>query len=323
MKYAMLITGIFSALILAGCKPSGTGLSHCTVTDGVSVCSPGASKSSPATLTVDAGSDEYVTEGDAVTLSGSAVLSKYGVLTHEWTQLSGPAVTLRRVGYYDSQFPEVIRFVTPAVQDTDVLVFQYKAKASGGVKNTDTVRVTVVPTSATALCLEAPSFQTSYAWANSGCTINSTDIVGDSRTATVYRQSESEPNDSRESANPLTFPLPVADERFGTSASGSVSGVGGDLDDYYVFTVPETRTYTVYLCNDPLICTRGTIAVDWSLSLSDQDFRILDSTTPNTRHQMDVTLELEAGLPYYVGVHVDQASTPNWDYSVTILSDDN
>ena len=325
MKYAMFITGIFSALILTGCKPSGTGLSHCSVRDGATICRPGGNNrsGSSATLTVDAGSDKVVIEGDAVTLSGSAYYSIFGALTHQWSQLSGPAVTLRMVGSYASQFPEVARFIAPPVQDTEILVFQYKVASSGGVTNKDTVRITVAPTSASALCLEAPLFETSYAWANSGCTINSTGIVGDSRIATVYRQSESEPNDSLESANPLNFPLPIADEKFGTSASGSVNGVGGDLDDYYVFTVPETRTYTVYLCNDPLICTRGTIAVDWYFYLSDQDFRILDGTTPNTRHEMDVTLELEAGLPYYVGVHVDQASTPNWDYSLTILSDNN
>lgn len=325
MKYAIFFAGIVSALILAGCKTNGTGTAHCSVRDGVAVCTPGAinRSSPPATLTVDAGNDKTVTDGDSVTLSGNASRSKISVLTHLWSQLSGPTVTLARVGSYDSQFPAAARFVAPSGQDTELLVFQYKVTGNDGVTNKDTVAITVEPTSASALCLEAPLFATSYAWANGACTINSTNIVGDSRIATVYRQSESESNDSLNSANPLNFPMPNADERFGTSVSGSVNGLGGDLDDFYVFTVPETGMYSVYLCNDPLICIRGTVAVDWYFFLSDQDFRVLDGTTPNTRHEMDVTTELEAGLPYYVGVHVAEANSPNWDYNLTILSDNN
>ncbi len=323
MKYAIIIIGLVAALILDGCKTNGANTAHCSIRDGVSVCTPGAIKSSPpATLAVDAGTNETVTDGDAVTLSGSAFHSKNSILTHLWSQLSGPTVTLAKVGDNNGQYPAA-RFVAPPVQDTELLIFQYKVTGNDGVTNKDTVAITVKPTSASALCLDAPLFATSYAWANSDCTINNTNIAGDSRIATVYTQSESESNDSLDSANPLNFPMPVADERFGTNVSGSVNGVGGDLDDFYVFTVPETRTYTVYLCNDPLICIRGTVAFDWYFFISDQDFRVLDGTTPNSLYEMDVTIELEAGLPYYVGVHVAQANTPNWDYNLTILSDNN
>lgn len=322
MKYAIIIAGLLAALILDGCNKDGPNGAHCVVTENGSVCTPGAirSNSSPATLHVDAGAHKNVTDGDAVTLSGSAHHSKNKILTHQWSQLSGPRVTLAKVRDKHGRYPAA-RFVAPRVQDTALLIFRYKVTGSDGVTNQDTVAITVEPTSASALCLEAPLFATSYAWANTGCTTNSSNIAGDSRIAAVYRQGESEFNDSLESANALNFPMPIADERFGTSVSGSVNGARGDLVDFYVFTVPETRTYTIYLCNDPLICIRGTVAFNWYIFLYDQDFRVLDVTTPNSLYQMDVTNELEAGLPYYVGVHVAQTNSPNWNYNLTILSD--
>jgi hypothetical protein len=181
----------------------------------------------------------------------------------------------------------------------------------------------VEPTSASALCLQAPLFAISYAWTNNGCTTDSTDIAGDSRIATVYRQGEAEPNDSLQSANPLTFPTRAATERIATDIAGSISGVDNDNDDFFVFTPPETGIYEVYLCNDPLVCVRGTKTEKWFLSLSDQNFEVIAGTIGGALQEQAVSLELQAGLPYYVGIHVWDASTTSWEYNLTILSDNN
>jgi hypothetical protein len=124
-------------------------------------------------------------------------------------------------------------------------------------------------------------------------------------------------------ANPLTFPMPVGTERTATDVAGFVSGDGNDLDDFFVFTPPEAGIYEVYLCNDPLVCIRGTVTNEWFLSLSDQNLDVFASTIGGDLEEQVLNVQLEAGLPYYVGIHVGDAATTSWDYNLTILSGGN
>lgn len=189
-----------------------------------------------------------------------------------------------------------------------------------GTTNEDSVIILVEPTSASALCLQAPLFATSYVWANSGCTTGSADISGDTRIATVYRQGEIEPNDQLQLGSALIFPLPVAMERMATNGAGAVNGANNDVDDFFVFTPPETGTYEVFLCNDPLICVRGTKTEKWFLTLRNQGLEVIAETIGGVLQDQKVSLELQAGLPYYVGVHVWDTTATSWDYNLTILS---
>lgn len=312
MKYSNIVTGIVTALLLSACGGSG---SDCGFD---AFCLQGVV---PITFTVDAGPDQNVIAGDTVELAGSADHS-HSLLTIRWSQMSGPTVSLisRGVG--------LTSFEAPAVSNTTSLTFRFTATTVSTAipvsSKSDDVTIVVEPTSASALCLQAPLFATSYAWTNSGCTTDSADVVGDSRIATVYRQGEAEPNDSLQSANALTFPMRIATERTATDVAGAaVSSEGNDLDDFFIFTPPESGVFDIYLCNDPLVCIRGTVTKDWFLSLRNQNFDVIAGTTRNTVEEQVVSLELEAGLPYYVGVHVLGLTSPSWEYNLTIISGSN
>lgn len=330
MKYSNIVTGIVTALILSACDYGSGSIEICEYLLGCYEAPP-KPPPSPATVSVHAGFDQTVTDGDTVQLTGTGSHSHSVInnLTFEWSQIGGPAVTLFSLWPHPITTTQGLRarFVAPPVTIATTLTFRLTATASDGLTNVDLVDILVEPTSASALCLQAPLFAISYAWTNSGCTTDSADIAGDSRTATVYRQGEAEPNDSLQLANPLTFPMRIATERMATDVTGSISGMDNDNDDFFIFTPPETGIYQVYLCNDPLVCIRGTVAEKWFLSVSDQNLRRFKSTRVGAMAgeitEQFVTVQLDAGLPYYVGIHVWDAATTSWDYNLTILSGSN
>jgi len=254
-----------------------------------------------------------VVDGDTVALKGIAVFS-HSDLSYKWEQLSGPSVAI------SGSTLATASFEAPSVFTTTTLSFRIKVKGKSS-KVSDDVTVIVEPTSATALCFQAPLYAASYAWTNSGCTSNSADIPGDSRIATLYRQSEAEPNGSLQAANALIFPSPVATEPLAADVEGSVPSVIGDRGDFFVFTPPSSGDYHVYLCNDPLACMRGTVSEDWFLELYDQNFDVVAQTKPGVLTEQKVMLKLDVGLPYYVGVIQWNAPAEDWQYNLTIIRD--
>ena len=255
---------------------------------------------------------KHVVGGDAVVLEG--VTFATSSMSYKWKQLSGPSVAIS-----DSTLATV-RFKAPSVATTSALTFRFTAKTPSRKDSAD-VTIVVEPTSASALCLQAPLNLTSYAWTNSACTTNSADIVGDTRVTTLYRQSEAEPNGSVEAANSLIFPTPVSTEPPAADVIGSVDNALGDGSDFFVFTPPSSGDYHVYLCNDPLACMRGTVSEDWYLELYDQDLTVIARTIPGRLTEQKVMLRLNAGLPYYVGVIGWTASSEYWQYNLTIIPD--
>lgn len=312
MKFSNILTVLATALLLTACDGTGSGIINfpdCLF------CFP---EPAPVTLSANAGRDQTVTEGDTVELAATATAATNCYAKFEWNQTSGPTVQ-----YLFAVSPNM-KFEAPSVSNASNLNFQLKARCRDGSTSYDSVSILVRPTSVSALCLQAPDFATTYAWTNSGCTTNSADIAGDSRVATIYRMGEAEPNDSYESANPLTFPTRITNESLVTDVTGFVSGMAGtiqDFDDYYLFTPPETGVYEIFLCNDPLVCTRGTVSDRWNLEIRDQNFDSFAATSRNVVQELKLRVLLEAGLPYYVWVRVFEASSATWEYNLTIMSD--
>lgn len=273
----------------------------------------------PATITVDAGQDRTAITGDMVVLSGTDSASAGCAATYAWRQSSGPAVQF----FWAPHPHQTAEFETPLVDVETALTFTFTGTCGNGATDADAVTVQVQPTSAAALCVTAPLFATSYVWSDNGCVIDPTDIAGDSRVATIYRQNEVEPNDSMQLANALTFPAPLANERVATDVAGSVKS-GGDLpwdsEDFFIFTPMRSGVYDIYLCNDPLVCTRGTVTERWFLTLSDQNFRPMAGTTRGSIVEQTLQLSLEAGVSYYIGVETFVVPS-EWDYNLTIISD--
>jgi hypothetical protein len=270
----------------------------------------------PVTLVADAGPDQTVTDGDTVELIANAVAATNCHARFEWLQTSGPNVQIRF-----SVMPDM-KFHAPPVSEISILNFQLKATCWDGSTDTDAITVVVEPTSDSALCRQAPTFATTYVWTDNGCTTDSADITGDTRIATIYRQEEAEPNDSHESANAIIFPNSISTERLGADVAGSVSGMAGsisDLSDFFIFTPPKTGSYEIFLCNDPLVCNRGTVSNIWILELRDQNFDPFALTNRYEVTELKLRVYLEAGLPYYLWVRVYEASWENWNYNLTIL----
>jgi hypothetical protein len=276
--------------------------------------SPGSTK-----YAVFAGSDMNVVAGDTVVFFSAVAFHHKKKLSVKWTQLSGPSVNI-----VDAT-QSLARFEAPLVSTTTSLEFRLQARTSSGAKQSDTITVVVEPTSATALCLQAPLNATSYVWMSSGCTTNSVEIPGDSRVATLYRQGEAEPNDSLQAANPMLFPTQISTERVAADIDGSIDSSDGDSADYYVFTPPISGDYEIFLCNDPLACQRGTMTDEQALVVYDQDFTVLaevENFMPCcVLVEQSISLPLGAGLPYYVSVESQNPNSSSWEYNLTVISD--
>lgn len=294
-------------------------MTACSGGTGIDLGCPFCSDQPPATITVDAGQDRTAITGDMVVLSGTDNASDGCFATYTWTQSAGPAVQF----FWAPHPHQTAEVETPLVDVEAALTFTFTGTCANGATDADAVTIQVQPTSATALCVTAPLFATSYAWSDNGCVTDPTDIAGDSRVATVYRQSEVEPNNSMQSASALTFPAPLANERVATDIAGSVRS-GGDLpwdgEDFFIFTPMRSGVYNIYLCNDPLVCMRGTVTERWFLTLSDQNFRPMAGTTRGSIVEQTLQLSLEAGVSYYIGVETF-VSPSEWDYNLTIISE--
>ena len=88
--------------------------------------------------TARAGQDQSVTEGDTVTLEGSGSSDPDdAVVRYEWTQLSGPEVTLSDENAVSPTF------VAGPVNGNATVVFQLKVFDSGDDSDTDTVSIAI------------------------------------------------------------------------------------------------------------------------------------------------------------------------------------
>jgi len=303
MSTRALTTLIGLVFMMTACDGGGASERVCAIVLGCS----------SVKIFVSAGLDQSAIDGDTVELKGAT--NSLSQLRYEWQQLSGPAVTIL------GSTLETARLVAPSVITATTLTFRFTIKSQNGKKSSDDVAVVVEPTNSTALCLQAPLYAVSYAWTNSGCTTDSADIAGDSRVATLYRQGEAEPNDTLQTSNSLFFPIQIAMESPAAGVEGSVYGAGGDGSDFFVFTPPSLGGYYIYLCNDPLACTRGTVSEDWHLEFYDQNFKLFARTIPGKLAEQKLALWLEAGLPYYIGIIGQNVTSEFWPYSLTIIRD--
>ena len=88
--------------------------------------------------TANAGADQTVNGGAAVTLSGSGSDTDGTIVSYAWAQTAGPAVTLNGV-------PPTANFTAPSVTAVTVLTFRLTVTDNQGATGSDTVNITVNP----------------------------------------------------------------------------------------------------------------------------------------------------------------------------------
>jgi len=92
----------------------------------------------------EAGTDQDVSTGTQVTLDGSGSTDSDGTIAgYQWTQTSGPSVSL------SSSTSSQAIFTAPSVNESTALSFQLAVTDNGGLTNSDTCQVTVLPVAPT------------------------------------------------------------------------------------------------------------------------------------------------------------------------------
>ena len=243
---------------------------------------------SPAgSISVDAGADLRVFEGDEVTLSGTALHSENLPLSYEWSQYSGP-----RVQIASADQPSA-RFVAPLLATiTETIGIRLTVSAPDGATASDVVEVEIEL--ATAYSPPAPISMASR------------------RADWIALPGESESNDSFLNATVIHL------GRAPVSVSAMKGSIGGrdDAKDIYILTVPETGNYVFRFCNAALVCEGGSLSQRSRLSLMDGQFGRMASADDGRRQELEV--RLDAGLPYYVEVGPGEQSAVAEPYSLII-----
>jgi hypothetical protein len=128
-RYFKVLLSTFSMLLLSGV------LSACGGSD-----SENASESESATNqvpTVSAGTEQSVVEETVVSLSGTATDSDGSIVSYQWLQTSGTAVTLENATTVNASF------TSPALDADETLIFSFTATDDDDDAATDTVNVVV------------------------------------------------------------------------------------------------------------------------------------------------------------------------------------
>lgn len=126
---------------------------------------------------------------------------------------------------------------------------------------------------------------------------------------------ETEPNDSRDNANPMDYPTRAGSiTHIGWVAAGSVHETA-DTVDYFVFTAPMSRDYTVRLCppnGSPCHGTGGLDTLTAFFELLDQDGNVLLSSRGSASNAYEVAID--AGVVYYARVIASDTMGVSVDY---------
>jgi len=127
---------------------------------------------------------------------------------------------------------------------------------------------------------------------------------------------EYEPNNTLDNANPVNFRSAAADEHIGIDITGAVTQAD-DVADFFIFTPPRTGQFLMYLCADT--CTESLQSDEIYLMVYDQSQTTLTSTPVGAVETQRLSVDLVAGLAYYVEVNGYNTGTTTTDYKLVII----
>ena len=125
-----------------------------------------------------------------------------------------------------------------------------------------------------------------------------------------YQIGEYEPNSSLNNANPVFLTSP------GLAIAGTISSAS-DPTDHFVFTPPQSGAYGVYLCDGS--CDRVLETAALNVMVFDQSQTTISGTPLGSEGAQAVTVDMDAGIAYYVEVSGDNAGPDTSSYQLAIV----
>ena len=127
---------------------------------------------------------------------------------------------------------------------------------------------------------------------------------------------EYEPNNTLDNANPVSFRNATPDEHIGIDITGSVNQAD-DQADFFIFTPPRSGQFLIYLCTDT--CAESLQSDEVYLMVYDQSQSTIASTPVGTVETQRLSVDLVAGLAYYVEVNGYNTGSTAEDYKLVII----
>jgi hypothetical protein len=131
----------------------------------------------------------------------------------------------------------------------------------------------------------------------------------------MNRVTEYETNNSFDNANPVSFAAANADQHVGIEITGRVERES-DGADFFVLTPTRTDTYAVYLCGDT--CTEHPATDEIYIAVYDQSQTTIAATPVGTVAEQIFTVDLEAGLAYYIEIN-GYNTVFEYDYKLVLI----
>ena len=196
---------------------------------------------------VNAGGDQTVNQGAAVTLSGTAERSGGSITNYTWTQLTGTSVTLSGTG-------SEVSFDAPDVTGTETFKFQLEVTADDGQKVRDTTEVTIIDTDVnTAPTVRAGDDRT----VNEGATVNLRGFVSDTDgtvSSLLWESSNSAVQLTSTSTRATSFVAPAVG-RNGTTVTLTLTATDDDAA-----TGSDSLTVTIANVNNVPVASDGSLS---------------------------------------------------------------
>jgi hypothetical protein len=127
---------------------------------------------------------------------------------------------------------------------------------------------------------------------------------------------EYEPNNMLDNANPVNFRSAAPDEHIGIDITGAVNQ-DDDPADFFIFTPPRSGQFLVYLCSDT--CADSLQSDQVYLMVYDQSQSTIAGTPVGTFETQRLSVDLVAGLAYYVEVNGYNTGSTAEDYKLVII----
>lgn len=137
----------------------------------------------------------------------------------------------------------------------------------------------------------------------------------DNATSTIMQVAEYEPNNSLDNANVVSLPSSPAGTSTGVAVNGSTKS-GDDPSDYFIFAPNRSGSYNISLCAD--LCTEILEDDSSYIMIYDQYQTTIAATPIGTVARQEVSVELTAGVAYYVEVHGYNTGGISLDYKMVI-----